>query len=467
MSVKLEDNWGTAIRDYIKFLSSYHLAPNTIKTYRERLKYIYNHYSANNVDISRLDQIHPVLVFLDYMTGKKASTTTIYLNIGRLKAFCKYLHDEGRVKNPLDITTNMGRKTPVTMSKKEVDKVFDKLSTKEDVRHRIMIELFYGTGIEATELLNLKVEDIDLGKKTMRIKKRNNIERVVPLPPRLLRRYGDVKPPIRYYLENVRPELYNKEGLDNLLLTRTGKVYRRETIWKNVKDVCERAGVEEKGTQRVLRNSFILHMLERGEDIEVIKEAVGLESNFTLRQIFDLLDERRKLEYRESIHKKHRKLLEEETEDDLLSAIISDIEDELLIRQQGEAEEKYNEYLKITIINDKIVLQNKFGLMWHQSGSGYPMNFKEAKVWVNNLNNKEYAGYKDWRLPTREEASSLVEDEKVNNRYINPVFQGKQTRIWTCEEGGNQETTWHVDFSIKRVHLIDSGCYVRPVRSVE
>ncbi len=94
----------------------------------------------------------------------------------------------------------------------------------------------------------------------------------------------------------------------------------------------------------------------------------------------------------------------------------------------------------------------------------------EAKGWIKKLNKRGYAGYRDWRLPTVDEAVSLLEPSRTNgDLYIDPVFSKKQGRIWTGDKFDGSEAAWSVYFiygSVSRSYVYYS-IYVRPVRSVE
>ena len=120
-----------------------------------------------------------------------------------------------------------------------------------------------------------------------------------------------------------------------------------------------------------------------------------------------------------------------------------------------------------TINGDKIVIDPVTDLIWHHSGTTDTIKLSEAKEWVTNLNNRGYAGYNDWRLPTVEEAASLLESSKKNNSlYIDPVFDKKQEWIWTGDSY-DSNNGWSADYSGGGVLTcnIDDGSYVRPVRS--
>jgi tetratricopeptide (TPR) repeat protein len=133
-----------------------------------------------------------------------------------------------------------------------------------------------------------------------------------------------------------------------------------------------------------------------------------------------------------------------------------------------------HDYNLKAIKGDVVVVDNATGLMWHQSGSDEYMNWNKAKEWVEDLNSEEgYAGYHDWRLPTVEEAASLLEPSKKNgNLYIDPIFSKKQGHIWAGDKFGS-EAAWGANFySGGGMGGGDWGRigrheYVRPVRSME
>jgi len=129
-----------------------------------------------------------------------------------------------------------------------------------------------------------------------------------------------------------------------------------------------------------------------------------------------------------------------------------------------------HDYNLKAIKGDKVVVDNATGLMWHQSGSGDEMLWNGAKEWVEDLNSEGYAGCQDWRLPTVDEAVSLLESSRINgDLYIDPVFSKKQEWILTGDEVDGSEAAWCVYIYIGLVGWIDFDFshYVRPVRSVE
>lgn len=131
-----------------------------------------------------------------------------------------------------------------------------------------------------------------------------------------------------------------------------------------------------------------------------------------------------------------------------------------------------HDYEVKTVDDNKIVVDYATGLMWHESGSSKKMTYDNSSKWVSELNSRGYAGYSDWRLPTVEEAASLLEPRENDNRnnsglYIDPVFDQKQLYIWTGDTYGTK-AAWNVDFyyfGCVRCYYFNSYFFVRPVRS--
>jgi hypothetical protein len=115
----------------------------------------------------------------------------------------------------------------------------------------------------------------------------------------------------------------------------------------------------------------------------------------------------------------------------------------------------------------KVVVDHMTGLMWQQGGSPNPMKHDEATKYIRTLNNQKFAGYHDWRLPTLDEAMSLMEPTKKNGElYIDPVFDKSQRWIWTTDKS-SAGVAWVVFFSGGYCNYtsVYYGGYVRGVRS--
>ncbi|MGR3174615.1 MAG: PEGA domain-containing protein [Candidatus Scalindua sp.] len=125
-----------------------------------------------------------------------------------------------------------------------------------------------------------------------------------------------------------------------------------------------------------------------------------------------------------------------------------------------------HDYEVKTINGDEIVIDHTTELIWHQSGSSAYMDMRRAKKWLKKLNIGGYSGYHDWRLPTLEEASTLLELDVKNGNFIDPVFDKKQWGMWT-DDRDDKNHAWIVTFvngTINKSHVGSPATFVRPVR---
>ncbi len=136
----------------------------------------------------------------------------------------------------------------------------------------------------------------------------------------------------------------------------------------------------------------------------------------------------------------------------------------------GHSTIKHNYEMRF-INRDKVVLDHATGLMWHQNGSKEQIPWKLVQKWIKKLNKRGYAGYHDWRLPTVEEATSLLESSKnKNGLYIDLTFSIRQECIWTGDKKDNLEGAWLVLFRYGHVYhprSVSNWKYIRPVRRMK
>jgi len=150
---------------------------------------------------------------------------------------------------------------------------------------------------------------------------------------------------------------------------------------------------------------------------------------------------------------------------------LSEKEARSMIKDRGFFDKRWNKYHSFTnqfemktVDNQKIIIDHATKLVWHPAGSEVPLVYKEAKLWVRDLNKAGYGGYKNWRLPTLEEAASLLEQKKVDYRYIDPLFSSLQHSVHTGDIYSDTRI-WGVSYQYGgsfRVGIIEPN-FVRPV----
>jgi hypothetical protein len=118
--------------------------------------------------------------------------------------------------------------------------------------------------------------------------------------------------------------------------------------------------------------------------------------------------------------------------------------------------------------NGQVVYDRASGLMWQQAGSSYYMNYEKAKEYISQLNRDGFAGFTDWRLPTLEEAMSLMEPKEMNgDLYVDPIFDKSQCWIWTADTEKGGSGRWVVNFGLGYCvnwGRVDYSSFVRAVR---
>ena len=126
-------------------------------------------------------------------------------------------------------------------------------------------------------------------------------------------------------------------------------------------------------------------------------------------------------------------------------------------------------YERKKINNNTVVIDRVAGLMWLWSGRIKEVSFEKAEEWIEILNQKECAGYDNWRLPTFEEAMSLLEPKKSYGAHINPIFHSASRCAMTADKVlGKEERRWIIDFFNGQIHcFFKIGGPIRPVRSLQ
>lgn len=154
---------------------------------------------------------------------------------------------------------------------------------------------------------------------------------------------------------------------------------------------------------------------------------------------------------------------------------LSEAEVKLMLQTIGLPDSRWNNkaqglshvYEPRELSSGKVVADHMTGLMWQQTGSTDQLDYAEAQQYIRDLNNRKYTGYEDWRLPTLEEAMSLMESTKKNgDLYIDPVFDKNQNRIWIADKQASGGA-WYVYFDSGHCFgsIIYSTKFVRAVRS--
>ncbi len=256
--------------EYLKYEKGY--SQHTLLAYQNDLhaflQFVSSNYQTASLFQLSYKQIRAWIVFL---IGKGISNRTVNRKLSALKSFYKFYEKTGHIEvNPLVKLPSLKteKKLIIPFSKKELEKLstfFKDTNTFEQLRDQLVIELLYTTGMRRSELIHLKLSDVDVNRKTLKVLGKRNKERIIPLLDfsiEILNRYLQLK--------NTIPVDH-----DYLLITKKGKPVYDSLIYKIVHTYFEVITSKEKRSPHVLRHAFATHLLDEGADLNVVKELLG------------------------------------------------------------------------------------------------------------------------------------------------------------------------------------------------
>ncbi|PJC59740.1 MAG: integrase, partial [Flavobacteriales bacterium CG_4_9_14_0_2_um_filter_35_242] len=205
------------------------------------------------------------------LVTKKNSNSSINRKISSLQSYYKFLLKTKTISvNPLlkHKPLKKEKKLQVPFSEKEMNEVIDSLKDLDDfisVRNKLMIEMFYGTGMRRIELINLKLKDVDLENKTIKVLGKRNKERYIPLLDFVIKSINS------YTLK--RTEI--KTESENLFITDKGKKTCETLVYRVINTYFSGVSSKVKKSPHIIRHSFATHLLNEGADLNAIKELLG------------------------------------------------------------------------------------------------------------------------------------------------------------------------------------------------
>ena len=274
------------------------LSINTLLAYGRDLLRFSDYCSTKGVD--RLDKILPTTVYgyLQALSKLGRAENSISRNLVAIKMLLRFGVLTGLIGEDMtDVLEGpkLWKKLPAIANK---DQVFKLLSAPcpEDpyyLRDKALLQILYATGARASEVVGLKMKDVNLSIGYVRCFGKGRKERIVPLG----KTAGKT---ITSYLQELRPQLQKPHSTDALFLSRTGRPLDRIELWRIVKKYALRAGMPKNLTVHTLRHCFATHLLSGGADLRALQEMLG-HADIKTTQIYTHVDNERL----RSIHKKY------------------------------------------------------------------------------------------------------------------------------------------------------------------
>ena len=211
------------------------------------------------------------------------SARSVNRKLSALKTFAKYLIREGLLKsNPLEkvLKPKMSKRIPAFIDQEKLNDVLDKFdfgNNYEGIRNQLIVETLYQTGIRRSELVGLKMTSVDLNENNLRVLGKRNKERIIPIGTELSKK-------IRSYLD-FREKIFPGTMEQSLFLTTDGKPIYPKLVYRMINQFLKMVTTLEKKSPHLLRHTFATHLLNKGADINAIKELLG-HANLAATQVY-------------------------------------------------------------------------------------------------------------------------------------------------------------------------------------
>jgi integrase/recombinase XerD len=239
-------------------------SPHTISNYQRDLK----QYEAFLK--GRISDREFVKAYLKKLSDEGFSPSSMMRKHAALKSFYKYLLREGKIS--LDPTNDLklpkiGKRLPKALTIKDVFTLL-KAPAKKHPRDLAILELLYASGLRASELIGLNLQDLNLNSSFVKCLGKGGKERLVPL--------GETaKAALEIYLKETRPGMVKDGNVQALFLDRNGTSFSRQALWDIVKKYVKLSEIRSKTSPHTLRHSFATHLLEKGADLRYVQEMLG------------------------------------------------------------------------------------------------------------------------------------------------------------------------------------------------
>lgn len=255
--------------EYLKIVKNY--SDNTVRNYEidlDEYKVFLDHKGITDYDVD----YKIVREYVEYLNKLKYKTTTISRRISALRSFYKFLYKKKKIhSNPMPLISNPKKEKilPKFLYINEIEELLGEPDdTVQGIRDHAIIEILYSTGIRVSELVNIKIRDIDFSNRTIRILGKGSKERIVI--------YGHVCAKVLdNYLNNSRKLIKNSNLTDYLILNLNGKKLTDRSVRNIINKYMNKTSIQKHISPHTLRHTFATHLLDNGADLKAVQELLG------------------------------------------------------------------------------------------------------------------------------------------------------------------------------------------------
>jgi integrase/recombinase XerD len=279
-------NWSEKIEDFSNFLKfEKNFSGNTLDAYMRDVR------KLESFTISELDNLSPQNItyenlqeYIYQLSKNKISERSQARAISSIKAFFKFLlEDDYRTDNPATLLEGpkLGLYLPDTLSEEDINRIITCIDNSTDIgkRNKCILEVLYGCGLRVSELIDLKISNINFKESYIMVEGKGEKTRLVPLA-------NTTAEFIRSYIHTVRNKTkINKKYEDTLFLNSRGTNMSRVIVFIIIKELTQKAGISKSISPHTFRHSFATHLLQNGADLRFIQEMLG-HSSITTTQVY-------------------------------------------------------------------------------------------------------------------------------------------------------------------------------------
>jgi integrase/recombinase XerD len=278
--------WNEKINDFENFLRfERNFSENTLDAYLRDIKKLrdYAEFDLENTGPFEITYEN-IQEYLFQRSKKKFSERSQARWISSIKSFFKYLvEDEFRADNPTTLLEGpkLGLYLPDTLSFEDVNRIIAVIKNDTDLgrRNHCMVEVLYGCGLRVSELIDLKISNINFKESYLKVEGKGDKSRFVPMA-------SFTSKLIKDYIRDIRSKYkINKKCEDILFLNSRGSAMSRVIVFIIIKELTEKAGINKKISPHTFRHSFATHLLQNGADLRYIQEMLG-HSSITTTEIY-------------------------------------------------------------------------------------------------------------------------------------------------------------------------------------
>lgn len=272
------------------------LAPRTVAAYGRDLEGLLAFLGKKGKTFPREVTLQDLREYLFHLKDRGLAPTSIRRVISSLRSYFAFLVQEGALEaDPAERleAPRLGRKLPVVLSLEEVESLLGALDPDSPLywRDRAVLEVLYATGMRVSELVGLRLDQVNLAERVCTVWGKGGKERMVPMGVPACRA-------LDRYLREVRPQLERGRGGGVVFLNARGRPLSRMSIWTLVRRAAARAGLRTVPSPHTLRHTFATHLLEGGADLAAVQELLG-HADISTTQIYTHLDR----EYLREVHR--------------------------------------------------------------------------------------------------------------------------------------------------------------------